>query len=202
MHGPWGSAVVSAPLLSVGHPQVSAPEIPLEHTRVPQQRGGMEVAVVRVTRVPVTVGMRCRGRGGSHWGCRSPGPGGSPSYFPGRQEPACEERGHNGGPTPYASLNNATSLQWQSRFLPQALRLRISSFPSPQAVSSQQQQSSPQICSLNPTFQHPAPVHTGRHKSQAGAHSVVAWTICVGLTLSCLTHRLLHSPPISCTLLR
>ena len=48
------------------------------------------------------------------------------------------------------------------------------------------QQSSPQVCSPNPTFQHPAPVHTSRHTTQAGACRVVSWTTSVGLTLYCL----------------
>lgn len=49
-----------------------------------------------------------------------------------------------------------------------------------------QQQSSPQVCSPIPMFQLPDPVHTSRHISQAKARKAVAWTICVGLTLSCL----------------
>ena len=48
------------------------------------------------------------------------------------------------------------------------------------------QQSLPCICSPNPMFQHPTPVHNGGHLSQAGACRAVAQTICVGLTLSCL----------------
>ena len=35
LHGPWSSAVVSAPPLVMGHPQGSAPEAAVEHTCPP-----------------------------------------------------------------------------------------------------------------------------------------------------------------------
>ena len=71
-------------------------------------------------------------------------------------------------------------------FLLKHSQLQSCSLLSPQAVSSQPQQSFPHVCSPNPMFQHPAPVPTSGHSSQAGACSVVAWTFCVSLTLSCL----------------
>ena len=49
-----------------------------------------------------------------------------------------------------------------------------------------QQQSSPWVCSPNPTFMHPAPVHTNRYMSRAGTCRAVSWTICVCLIQLCL----------------
>ena len=54
-----------------------------------------------------------------------------------------------------------------------------------------QQQSSPWVCSPNPTFEHPAPVHINRYMSQAGTCRAMAWTICVCLIL-------LRLPQTSC----
>ena len=49
-----------------------------------------------------------------------------------------------------------------------------------------QQQSSPRVCSPIPTFQLSVPMCTCGHTSQSVVHRAVAWTACVGLTLSCL----------------
>ena len=51
-----------------------------------------------------------------------------------------------------------------------------------------QQQSSFKVWSPISMSQNPAPLCTNRHKSQAGVCWSMAWTICVGLTLSCLPH--------------
>ena len=58
-------------------------------------------------------------------------------------------------------------------------------FSCPLILSPQgQEQSSPWICSPNPTFQHPIPISTDKYIFQARSHRSVAWTICVCLTLS------------------
>ena len=46
----------SAPPLHVGHPQGSAPEAALVHTSLPHRRGGAELVMARVARVPTAVG--------------------------------------------------------------------------------------------------------------------------------------------------
>ena len=71
-------------------------------------------------------------------------------------------------------------------FLHKHSQLWSSSLPSTQAVSSQPTAVPSLGLLLKPTFQHPAPLHTGRHPSQAETCRTVAQTICVGLTLSCL----------------
>lgn len=58
-----------------------------------------------------------------------------------------------------------------------------------------QQQSLHPVCSPNTTFQHPAPTHICGHPSETGVHRAEAWTICIGLSLSCL------SPTSCCVLL-
>lgn len=57
-------------------------------------------------------------------------------------------------------------------------------------------QFSPWVCSLSPTFQHPASTCIGGDKPQAWPCRAVAWTICVDLILSLLlTDWLLGSDP-------
>ena len=76
--------------------------------------------------------------------------------------------------------------------------LQSSSLPSLQAVSSQPTAVlSPSVCSPNTMFQLPAPFCTGGHTSQAWVCRAVAWTICVGLTLSCLPQTWLLCSPLS-----
>ena len=71
-------------------------------------------------------------------------------------------------------------------FLQEHSWLQSSSLPSPQAFSLQPTSVlSPGLFS-KPCIPASAPLSTGGYPSQAGAHRVVAWTICVGLTLSCL----------------
>ena len=50
-----------------------------------------------------------------------------------------------------------------------------------------QEQSSLRVCSPVPTFQLSAPVCTSTHMSQSGMCRAEAQTVCVSLTLSCLT---------------
>ena len=71
-------------------------------------------------------------------------------------------------------------------FLHKHSQLWSFSLPSSQALSSCQQESSPWVCSPNPMFQQPVPVCTSGHRSQTAVCRVMARTICVCLTLSCL----------------
>ena len=43
-----------------------------------------------------------------------------------------------------------------------------------------------QVCSPNPRFQHPIPIHSGRHAPQGGVHRAVTGCVSVSLTLSCM----------------
>ena len=80
-------------------------------------------------------------------------------------------------------------------FLHKHSQLQNFSFPSPQTVSSQPTAVPALVCSQNPTLQYSAFTTTSGHPSQAGACRVVAWTICTGLTLSCLPQTALLWAP-------
>ena len=54
--------------------------------------------------------------------------------------------------------------------------------------------SPPSVHSPNPTFQHPAPLLTRRHATQAGVSRAVAQTICLSLTLSCFPETCCYIP--------
>ena len=103
-------------------------------------------------------------------------------------------RGCSGGHARRALLNHGASFLWRPRLLPQAFPVPGCGLPRSHPYRlflHSQQQSSTRVCSPNPTFQPPAPIHTSRPTLQAGVRGAVAHTIRVGLTLSCL-------PPTSC----
>ena len=106
-------------------------------------------------------------------------------------------RGCSGGRARRALLNHGASFLWRPRLLPQAFPVPGCGLPCSHPYTlflHSQRQSSTRVCSPNPTFQPPAPIHTSRPTLQAGVHGAVAHTIRVGLTLSCL-------PPTSCCML-
>ena len=97
------------------------------------------------------------------------------------------DRGCNGGSALCTSLNSGALLPWQSGFPPQAFPVVDFLPPVPSSCLLTANSSPPAgFCSPIPTFQLPAPVCTGGHMSQSGAHRTVARTISVVLTLSCL----------------
>ena len=83
-------------------------------------------------------------------------------------------------------LNNGALLLWWPRILYEHPYLWSSAHLPLRLSPQSQQQSSSWICSLNPMSQHAALAHAGGCRSQAKVHRVVAWAICIGLTLSCL----------------
>lgn len=103
-------------------------------------------------------------------------------------------RGCNGSPpSPLrAPLNNGASfLQWAWLL---ALVVAVP-HSSPFSLSlSSQHQSSPQVCTLNPLFQHPAPTCTSGCALGWG-YRAVARTICVGLCVLPATNQL-PCPPL------
>ena len=163
----------------------------------------MEAVAARVARVPAAAGT---GHGGGGGGCQGPGsPGGDgctgepaaagvrESAPAGALPSAWGGRGWRvGREAEMAALPLCITQQWcfASMVVQVSSTSMLScgfSYSHPLRLSPcSQQQSSPQVCSPEPMFQHPAPVHTSRHTSQAGACRAVARTICVGLTLSCL----------------
>ena len=108
---------------------------------------------------------------------------------------AREERGCNGSsPSPLrAPLNNGASFLWWAWLL--ALVVAVPHSSSFSLSPSSQHQSSPQVCPLNPVFQHPAPTCTSGCALGWG-YRVVARTICVGLSVLPATNWL-SCPPLS-----
>ena len=169
----------------------------------PWWRGNTEVVATGISGVPTMAETgHAREQVARVWGiipsreqlCRGDGGCGHEESHSGESLPSAQ-RGrdqHVGRETEWKPCPLHISQQWC--FVPSVILVSSTRIPGCRVHHSHplglspcsQQQSSPWVCSPNPTFMHPAPVHTNRYMSQAGTCRAVAWTICICLIQFCL----------------